>query len=881
MKTLSLAGKWICTSKDGTVNKEVMLPGSSCENGIGKKQEYYPEYCKEAVRAPREKYEYIGVLDYTREIEIPEEFGELDVSFFFERINIASHLFFDGIEIGRGIIGLSTPHVYRLTDRVDPEGKPLIANITGKHRITLSIDNSNLLNLGDMASGYSIDTQGYWNGCIGKMELRADVKNHVESVSVFKEDGGMLIKTVLLTDRHRPMEVSRATLEYEITAPDGSVIRTEPEDTELYSRRQRQRTHVSLPADKMFLWDEFDTSLYEVKAVLRSDAGVSEMTVRTGLRDIRVNGRSFAINGNPLSLRGTINCAQYPLTGYPPMDRATWKEHFAVLKEYGLNHVRFHAWCPPEAAFEAADELGLYLAAEMPLWLNRDISPMEFGDDEWHSLYFRDEAVRISEAYGNHPSFTMFSNGNENMGDYAMLETISDTMHALDPRRIYAVTSNFDHPLNPSEDYMCAFEILHNPARIQFIHDKVAESSTVTYDDVCKKVPVPFTSFEVGQYCIYPDVDICERYTGNMLPVNFDVIRKEMKKHGVYHRLGEYIKASGDLAAKLYKEDIEAVLRTPGMGGFQLLAITDYTGQSTATVGILDVMFKSKDVISAGDWRRFCSPVVPLFLAKREFLNTETMDAELMLYDHGKKPVKEPVYELTLKNAVTGEGYYTQSIKKTGERTSVTVPLSCISDNAAVRVTVGATDDEVCGGLKTYENSWTVFVYSEKPGQEHIGGIDIPAECFVKTPEEYERAKLTKGRYIITPEFFEKEQLVKNSYIPVFWSPVHFPSEAAVGYMIDEKHQVLEKFPTEKYTDYQWKTPIENSVSVRLKELGHDAYPIVEAVPNYTDNEPKSPLCVFNDKEAEFLFCGFDLTVDTPGMRALKKSISEYLTNQH
>ena len=75
--------------------------------------------------------------------------------------------------------------------------------------------------------------------------------------------------------------------------------------------------------------------------------------------------------------------------------------------------------------------------------------------------------------------------------------------------------------------------------------------------------------------------------TGNILPVNLDAIKKFMIEKNVYHKLNDYIKASGDLAVKLYKEDIEAALRTKDFGGFELLSLSDYTGQSTATVGIL------------------------------------------------------------------------------------------------------------------------------------------------------------------------------------------------------------------------------------------------------------------------------------------------------
>ena len=97
MKTIDLSGTWHCTNENGDVNKDVKLPGSSCENEIGRAAKYYDEYCKEALRAPVERFEYIGKLCYEREIEIPEELNGQDICIFLERVNIASKLWFDDI----------------------------------------------------------------------------------------------------------------------------------------------------------------------------------------------------------------------------------------------------------------------------------------------------------------------------------------------------------------------------------------------------------------------------------------------------------------------------------------------------------------------------------------------------------------------------------------------------------------------------------------------------------------------------------------------------------------------------------------------------------------------------------------------------------------
>ncbi|MEI3412053.1 MAG: glycoside hydrolase family 2 TIM barrel-domain containing protein [Blautia sp.] len=199
-------------------------------------------------------------------------------------------------------------------------------------------------------------------------------------------------------------------------------------------------------------WNEFHPALYTLTEKYTNKDSTDEKQVTFGMRTIQSQGNQLMLNHTPLSLRGTVNCAIYPLTGYPPTDYETWKKHFGILQSYGLNHVRFHTWCPPENAFVAADRLGMYLSVEMPLWLNKDVCTLECGDDPIHRSFFHQEAEAISRTYGNHPSFLMFANGNENMGDFSLLEDITTQIKALDNRRLYTLTSNFDHPFLPCED---------------------------------------------------------------------------------------------------------------------------------------------------------------------------------------------------------------------------------------------------------------------------------------------------------------------------------------------------------------------------------------------------------------------------------------------
>lgn len=462
------------------------------------------------------------------------------------------------------------------------------------------------------------------------------------------------------------------------------------------------------------------------------------------------------------------------------------------------------------------------------------------------------------------------------MGDYALMEDIIEQIKPQDNRCLYTITSNFDHPVHPCEDYLSAFKMYHHAARMNFLHDEVAENTCLVYDEVVSDVPVPVVSFEVGQYCVYPDVDCIEKYTGNMFPVNFDVIRKGMKEKGVYHRLHDYIMASGNLAAKLYKEDVEAVLRTQDFGGIQLLSASDYTGQSTATVGIMDVFYEDKGVISKREWTGFCNEVVPLFWAKRIYLNNEVLEAKLSLYNYGEHRIEQPVYKVHFLED-DNLWYETTVAAGTDSEAHISVPLHTLEKSALLHVKVA-----VEGNGRSYENDWRIFVFDAASLKENTPSVNMSDQVsdglnIITTKAGLEEAVESGGFILATVSLVAEylgRKVYKTNYIPVFWSPVHFPSSDACGAIIDETHDALTEFPTEHYVDYQWKYLLEHGVGMDIS--GMAVQPVVEMIPNYVDNTPKSPLFELGIGKARVLACGFDLQQENITVKALSKSLMRY-----
>ncbi len=880
MRTIDLSGVWRYETDEKNIgygerfynrrlkNDGFALPGSACENGIGKKQEKFTELTAEAVRCLRPKYDYIGALLLEREFELPADLADKCLTLFLERVSIASELWIDGEKIGRRIIGLTAPHTYDLTGKIS----------AGAHTLTIRLDNSDLLNIGGMASGYSIDTQSIWLGIVGKIELRAEDIFHLSNLQVFPRESSAEVRVTAWSDCAAPHERRNVTVSLTASAPDGTKLKTVEYKKTLYNRKQI--LHLEYPFEgEIERWDEFNPALYTMTAALAYDgdgvfdemenvtvsesekprvtSGYDEKTVKFGMRTIAVRDKEFILNGRPIALRGTLDCAIYPETGYPPTDLETWLDVMKTVKEYGLNHVRFHAWCPPDAAFEAADMTGVYVLAEMPFWLNNDVCALDAGGDPIHKYYYTQEAVNISEAFGNHPSFIMFSNGNELMGDFELLERVTTQIKALDSRRLYTMTSNFDHPVSPCEDYLCAFEAKGRRMRIQVFHDVVSEHTRLSYDDAVEASDVPVVSFEVGQYCVYPDVDSVKDYTGNMAPVNFEIIGEEMKRRGIYHKLRDYIHASGKLAALLYKEDIEASLRTRKMGGFQLLSLTDYTGQGTATVGLLDVFRKSKGLITPEEFREFCSPVVPLMKANRVFRGSDVFEADFDLYDYGEEKIENPVYEFKLYDG--NEIVYETKTRET--RVSFALGFVKKPSKLTAVLSVGK-----------HTNRWSVFVYPECEVAPEIPVIH-------GYTDELEEIIENGGRAVVTADKDNLAKPIEGLFKPVFWSPAWFRSQRACGLIVKNTHPIFSGFPTDDFADFQWKHPIDNSVSADVSELPKDFELLIEPVPNFFDNTPRSPLFEAKIGGADILFCGFDLEVHDKSVAALKNSIMNYVNS--
>lgn len=886
---ISLAGAWSCRlDPDNKGVQErwyeqrfelpVRLPGTLDDNGIGEKPTLSDDsLTKQVLLNLTRKHRYIGVAWYRKEVEIPAHWRDKDVELFLERVLWEARVWVDGREMGMQE-SLSTPQRFNMGVL-----KP------GRHSIVLRVDNSKKYDISgpqNFAHAYTDGTQIIWNGVIGRMTIRALEKCRVTTVQVFPdiEKGTISVRSGVVNtlDQNRKVE-----LEYAIFYGDKLLSRQRQPFMLAPGGIQLVQT---IPVRNPQTWDEFNPALYRLRLSIKTDGSTKTEPcwVSFGMRKFSGEQGLLHLNGRRIFLRGTLESAIFPLSGYPPMDRDGWLKVFASARAYGLNHLRFHSWCPPKAAFEVADSLGFYLQVENPLWITN------LGQDKNIIRFISEEAARILNEYGNHPSFAFWSMGNELEGDFDYLHALVDSLKKVDSRRLYASTSfsfmgGHGAGPEPGDDFFVSQWTNSGWLRGQGIFNDQPPAFDKDYSVSLRGLNVPVISHEIGQYSVYPKLDEIGKYQGVLDPLNFKAIRKDLERKGLDHLWPAYTTASGALAAALYKEEIERALKTKGFSGFQLLDLHDFPGQGTALVGLLDAFWDSKGIIAASEFRQFCSPVVPLArFPKAVFQSDEKFQASIEIANFGNKPLRNQIvcWEIHDRSGRTyGEGRIMADSIPIGNGNfigdisfdlSQVLPSAYEAKELRIQVSLPGTD---------YKNGWSIWVYpAQLPGSGSVGGTvcnSIRDAVVVSQSLEETRQLLREGNTVL---FNPDTSLLRGHdgrYTPVFWSPVHFPHQpGTMGLMPDTNHPAFEFFPTDHFTNWQWWDLVRRSRVMVLDSVYQHCLPVLPVVDNFFRNRRLATIVEAGYGKGRLLMVTMDISKDLatrPEARQLRYSLIRYM----
>ena len=703
---------------------KVFLPGSIQSQGLGDdvaldtvwtrsiidrsyfEDERYAPYRQSAnIKVPfwlQAEKVYTGPVWYQREVVIPEAWRGKRLQLHLERAHWKTSVWLDGQALGSRD-SLSAPHLYVLADSVSP----------GKHELVVRVDNRVHLNVGPNSHSISDHTQSNWNGIIGDIKLMATDRIWVEEVRIYPEVAKEKI-IAKVTLGNTGINKVEAGLRFVVKNLSGRELVEIETTVRLDGARETFEVEINL-GDSMQTWDEFHPDLYTFHLELNGNEGSHDVfETRFGMRNVGVKGSHITINGRPTFLRGTLECSIFPLTGYPPTDVAQWKKVIGICKEYGLNHMRFHSWCPPEAAFIAADQLGFYFQVECGSWANQGASIGGGGPlDDW--LY--EEARRITKAYGNHPSFVMMAYGNEPTGNghKKFRSDWCEYWREQEPRMLH--TGGAGWPLLEESDFHSSPD-----PRIQawgqglksIINAKAPNTRFDFRSFVTEHPDKPTISHEIGQWCVYPDFDEIRQYTGVLKPKNFEIFQDFLQTAGMEDQARDFLMASGKLQALCYKADIEAALRTTGFGGFLLLDLHDFPGQGTALVGVLNPFWVSKGYIDGAEHRRYCAPCVPLArMDKMVWTSNETFFADVEVCHFGERDLVsgEVTWSLvdSVGTAVAEGGFDAKEIKSGGTTQVGSIKGSLKQIKAAGKLVLHLNVPEAKA-----ENTWDIWFYPTK-----------------------------------------------------------------------------------------------------------------------------------------------------------------------
>lgn len=901
---ISLAGEWkfrIDSLDQGIKDKwyneplqdSVRLPGSMAENGKGyevtvntdwtgdivdrswftdKKYEKYrqPGNIKIPFWLKPVKY-YKGAAWYQKDILISENLTGKRIFLSLERCHWESTVFVNGKNAGTQN-SLSTPHRYDITDLVNK----------GSNRLSIRIDNRLIIPIGVNSHSISDHTQSNWNGITGDIFLETSSDIFIDKISVYPDIHNNSAKVRIKVSNPLKREIKgKIVLNGTIFGTDNKL----PSKIVTFvtnSDSQDKEIDYKIPDEKH--WSEFTPCLYRLTADIKENNKIIDsQSIDFGMREFGIRGTRFEINGIPVFLRGTLECCIFPLTGYTPTGVQAWEKVLKTFKEYGLNTVRFHSWCPPEAAFIVADRLGLYLQIECSSWANGNTT---IGDGRTVDKFIYDEGDRIIGEYGSHPSFCMLTYGNEPGGNNQneFLGKLLKYWKAKDNRRVY--TSGAGWPIIPENDYNLTSipRIQRWGEGLKSIINAKPPQTMFDYRDFVSQYNVPVVSHEIGQWCAYPDFKEISKYTGVLKPTNFEIFRETLNENNMGRQAQDFLMASGKLQTLCYKADIEAALRTHGFGGFHLLQLHDFPGQGTALVGILNAFFENKGYITPEEFRTFCNATVPLArMEKMIYENDETIKAEIDISHFGERPLKNTSIICSTINS-SGDTIDKQILRK-----EIIENGNCISAgtysfnlNKISRAEEFTLDVSING--TGFKNRWNFWVYPV-PVKTDAGRVLITGSLDNKSKDF-----LRKGGSVLLLTYGKVGKVkgadVAIGFSSIFWNTAWTNNQPphTLGILCDPKHPVFRDFPTEFHSNWQWWDPITHSQAMIINDLPVKLKPIIQPIDTWFENRRLA--LAFEAKVAggRLMVCSIDLqnlTEDRIVSKQLLSSLLQYMNSNN
>ena len=317
---------------------------------------------------------YEGTIWYKKDFEWEITPGKrLFVNFY--GVNYLAEVYLNGIRLGSHEGGF-TPFQFEITDQVR-NGKNFIVVRVNNERKTKRIP--------------ALDFD-WWNygGILRDVELIEVPETHISDYLIRMKNGSSedIVGWVLING-------SKAIDKVTVAIPETGYSGTFPVDKEGRAVISFQGNFTS--------WSPETPKLYRI--IL--NAGEDQVTKNIGFRSIETEGDRIILNGEPVYLRGISLHDEAPLR----QGRVENREDALILlqwaKELGCNYVRLAHYAHHPIMLELADELGLLVWAEIPVWQNIDFT------DPGTLSNAKLQMQEMIRGYRNHACIIIWSVANE------------------------------------------------------------------------------------------------------------------------------------------------------------------------------------------------------------------------------------------------------------------------------------------------------------------------------------------------------------------------------------------------------------------------------------------------------------------------------------
>ena len=803
---------------------------------------------------------YKGAAWYRKEVTIPANWEGQRIVLHLERPHWQTRVWVNEEKAGYQN-SLSAPHEYDVTNLLK----------TGSNFITVCVDNrTDSINVGPDSHSVSDHTQGNWNGMVGELYLQAGSPLYIDDMQLYPNIEKKTVKAIinLKCESGKSLE-AEISLKASLQTGKSKTLPVFTQKVNISGEEKLLEIEYDM-GDDVLLWDEFSPNLYQMAATVEAKGlDVDEFQQTFGMRKVEIANGKILINGRPVYMRGTLECNTFPLTGYPPTDVEHWTKIFETCKESGLNHIRFHSHCPPEAAFIAADKLGIYLQPEAASWPNHGTS---LGNGRLTDQYVLDEMQRIIKAYGNHPSFVMWAYCNEPYGNYVpFLDKSLKEWKSKDPRRIYtAACIGRSWSVNPESEFL----VRSIPRGLPFTKQP---NATFNYDGRIADESRPYVTHEMGQYCVFPDFSEIDKYTGVYKAKNFEMFRELLEDNHMGDQAHDFLMASGKLQALCYKAEIEAEFRTETLDGFQLLGLNDFPGQGSAIIGPLNVLWEEKGYITKEEISHFCNQTVPLAeFNKFVFSNVESLHFPVLVSHYGPEDLKNvlPTYCISTASGDT---------LATGGFGSQTIPTGQLSSMGELDFSLNSLTNAVQCKLEVavgdYKNSWDFWVFPAKQAKivkDDIYYTDKLDQAALKSLEAGATLLLDASGTV------ENGKNIVSRFTPVFWNTSWFKMRPphTTGVLIQEDHPAFEDFPTSFHSDYQWWEIVNRRQVMCIDSFPASFRPLVQPIDTWFLSRRLAQLFEARIGKGKLVVSTLNLNPDNgPASAQLRQSLVKYMNS--